>query len=104
MNRPISDRPEYAWIREFKELHGRELLHRYGAHAMGIGWKRAQGEKTDQVALIFYVERKQPEADVTAEPIPPAISFLPSGRDEPVLLATDVIETPPAKFESGALG
>jgi len=104
MNRPIADRQEYAWIREFKERHGRELLRRYGAHAMGIGWKRTADEKTDQVALIFYVERKQPEAEMTAEPIPPAISFLPSGRDEPVLLATDVIETPPAKFESGALG
>ena len=104
MNRPISDRPEYAWIREFKEAHGRELLCRYGAHAVGIGWKRVGGAMTDEVALLFYVERKQPEGEIDAEPIPPTISFLPSGVDQPVLLVTDVIETPPAEFESEALG
>jgi hypothetical protein len=104
MHRPIADRPEYAWLREFKEIHGRELLHQYGAHAVGIAWKRTGGEKTDNVALVFYVERKRPEDDQETEPIPPTISFLPSGMDEPVLLMTDVIETPPAEFESEALG
>lgn len=104
MNRPISDRPEYGWIREFKEVHGRELLHRYGAHAVGIGWKRVGCEKTDEVALIFYVEQKRPEGELETEPIPATISFLPSGMDEPVVLVTDIIETPPAEFESEALG
>lgn len=104
MCRPIGDRPEYAWLREFKEAHGRQLLHRYGAHAVGIGWKRTGGEKTDEVALVFYVERKRPEDELETEPIPPSISFIPSGMNEPVLLATDIVETPPAEFESETLG
>lgn len=99
----LADQPEYAWLREFKKLHGRELVDRYGAHGVGIGWKRTGGEKTDQAALIFYVARKGPGDSTETEPIPETISFTPSGMSEPVLLVTDVIETPPAVFEAEEL-
>jgi hypothetical protein len=104
VSRPVADRPEYGWLREFKKAHGRELLHRYGAHAVGIGRKRTGGEMTDDLALVFYVEHKRPEDELETEPIPPSIPFTPSGMDEPVLLATDVVEAPPAEFEPEGLG
>lgn len=99
MNQQVNERPEYAWLREFKKAHGKELLQRYGAHSIGIGWKRVAGNKSDQLALIFYVERKRPVGRLAAEPIPPTITFTPSNLDEPVLLKTDVVEVPPASFQ-----
>ena len=104
VGRRIADRPEYAWLQEFKKAHGRELVDRYGAHGVGIGWKRIGGEKTGQVALIFYVERKAPGELPEAEPIPEQIAFTPSGMSEPVLLVTDVVESPPAELETEAAG
>jgi hypothetical protein len=60
---------------------------------LGIGRKRIGGHLTDQLALIFYVERK----DDAGEPVPSMISFTPSGFARPVSLLTDVVETPPAE-------
>jgi hypothetical protein len=44
---------------------------------------------------VFYVERKGPGP----EQVPPAIEFTPSGRDRPVRLATDIVESPPVELE-----
>ena len=99
MNACAADRPEYAWLREFKEAHGTGLLRRYGAHAIGIGWKLVAGVKTDQLVLRFYVERKIPTREITGERIPPSIPFVPSGSDRLVSLGTDVVESPPAELE-----
>lgn len=93
------DRPEYAWLREFKATRGDELRRRYGAHGIGIGWKKVAGVKTDQLALIFYVERRPPADKLAKEPVPATIEFTPADSDQPVLLMTDVVETPPAEFE-----
>lgn len=93
------DKPEYAWLRQFKRAHGAQLRDAYGAHSVGIGWKRTGGRKTDQLALLFYVERKIPAEQLTTAPVPPTIPFNPPDTSEPVLLKTDVIECPPAEFE-----
>lgn len=90
---------ERAWLREFKKAHSKELLQRYNAHSIGIGWKRVANKKTDQLALIFYVERKSPIDALQTEPIPSNITFTPSNSDRPVHLKTDVVEAPPARFE-----
>jgi hypothetical protein len=91
--------PEYAWLKEFKRASGRELLRRYGAHAIGIGHKRVGGHRTGQLALIFYVERKGPPGGTVAEPIPPSLTFTPSNSDHPVQLLTDIVESAPAVSE-----
>jgi hypothetical protein len=44
---------------------------------------------------VFYVERK----GLGPEQVPPAVEFTPSGRDRPVRLATDVVESPPVELE-----
>ncbi|MGH6897533.1 MAG: hypothetical protein ACREJ5_13465 [Geminicoccaceae bacterium] len=100
MDEPIENRPEYAWLREFKEMHGWDLMRRYGAHSLGIGWRRESGRKTDELALVFYVERKDSSEPTAAPPIPPTFTFTPSGSDEPVELPTDVVQTPVATFET----
>ena len=92
-------KPEYAWLREFKSIHGEKLRRRYGAHSIGIRWKEIEGKKTDQLALVFYVERKHPNGKLASELVPPTIEFTPSDADKPVFLQTDVVESTPAKFE-----
>lgn len=99
MDEPMENRPEYGWLREFKKAHGWDLMRRYGAHGLGIGWKRENGRKTNQLALIFYVDRNS-EDQAAGAPIPPAFSFTPSGVDAPVSLPTDVVETPAATLET----
>ena len=73
-------------------------MDQYGAHGVGIGWRRLKGEQIDQVALIFYVERKGPGEVPRTVKIPERISFTPSGMCEPVVIVRDVVETPPASF------
>ena len=98
MGERAEDRPEYTWLRELKSDRGENLRRQYGAHAIGIGWKKVEGKKTDQLALTFYVERKRPPDRLEREQIPPQIAFTPSDSGEPVLLLTDVVESAPAKF------
>lgn len=104
MGNGIAERPEYAWLLEYKQAHGRALLQQYGAHALGIGWKNVAGERTDQPALIFYVESKKSVKELDRDPIPPSISFTPANSNETVLLLTDVVESAPAKLESESFG
>ena len=99
----MSERPydaeEYGWLRELRDTRGEELRRRYGAHTVGVGWKHAGGQEIDRLALVFYVERKQPSAELAGEPIPPSITFTPANQPEPVTVATDVVETPTEEYE-----
>jgi len=104
MDNALSERPEYAWLREYKQAHARELLERFGAHALGIGWKRVAGQRTDQPALIFYVQEKKGLDEIDTDPIPASIAFTPSNSDQTVLLLTDVVESPPPQLEPGSSG
>ena len=90
------DSPEYARLLELKRTRGRELMQRYGANALGIGWKRTDGERTDQLALLFYVEDKK---SPRGERVPPSIRYTLEGSEEAVDVPTDVIESRPGAFE-----
>ena len=78
-------------MRELVRAHGAELRARYGAHSIGVGRKVVDGRRTDELAVIFYVD----DAGACDEPIPTTIPFTPAGHDGPVELATEVVETPP---------
>jgi len=82
-------------IRELKQERGRELMERYGAHAIGVGRKTVGGERTDELALIFYVERK----GETEHPVPPILEHRPQEGGEAVAVPTDVVESPRAQPE-----
>ena len=85
-------------MQELKRSLGDELRQRHGAHAIGIGRKRVAGNKTDELALIFYVEHKT-SGDPSVEQVPGEIAFTPPGSAGTVTLKTDVVQSAPAAFE-----
>lgn len=89
---------ELNWLREFKARDAGQLMQRYGAHSLGIG-RLAPGDQEDRrLALLFYLDPDGPELG-SAEPVPPALDYLPQGRSESVTLSTRVVESPRAEFE-----
>lgn len=93
----MARRAEEREIRELKQERGRELMERYGAHAVGVGRKTVEGERTDDLALIFYVERK----GETACPVPATLEHRPAEGGEALEVPTDVVESPRAQLEDG---
>ncbi|HLM10020.1 MAG TPA: hypothetical protein VK307_09930 [Thermoleophilaceae bacterium] len=93
--RRLTGQRNYARLREYKATHvTAEWMGRLGAHSAGIGRKEVEGRRTDTLALLFYVERKQPAAQLSAEPVPEYITFLSRKEKRDFRLPTDVIETP----------
>lgn len=84
-------------IKELKRRRGPELMRHYGAHAMGVGHKTVGGERTGDLALVFYVERK----GSAEQPIPPTLELGGDGAGDPVEVPTDVVESPRAQLEEG---
>lgn len=92
-----SDSSQKAQILEFKAQRGEELRKRYGAHGIGIGRRTINGSKTNDLALVFYVESKSSEP---ATKIPDSFTFQPSGTHEMIRIMTQIVETPRATLES----
>ena len=88
--------PDHETIRAFKAAHGEELRERYGAHAVGIGRRRVDGVKLDELALVLYVESR---SDGRAREIPSHFTFHPDGG-APVEIPSTVVEQPRAREES----
>jgi hypothetical protein len=98
--RDLAKHRNYGLLREYKAtLVTRERLSRLGAHGAGIGRKEVGGQRTDTLALLFYVARKQPVAQLSAERIPESVTFFSRKAQREFRLPTDVIETPPVQFE-----
>jgi hypothetical protein len=98
--RDLSKHRNYGLLREYKAtLVTRERMSRLGAHGVGIGRKEVGAERTDTLALLFYVARKQPVARLSAERIPESVTFYSRKAQREFRLPTDVIETPPVQFE-----
>ncbi len=95
----LQDDPLYKHLKTFKEAHQWDLMLRYGAHSIGIAWKRRAGRKTADLALTFYVSRKLENPD---RAVPEFLSFVPEGRSKAVKLVTDVVEMPLAAAEVSA--
>lgn len=64
------------------------MREQFGAHALGIG-SDADGRPTLRVYVDFG----------RARTVPGTFSFVPSGREEPVVVPVEFVETPPATFE-----
>ena len=87
---------EYAWLREFKSVRGRDLRSRYGAHALGIGWAVPPEGTSPRPVLRFYVA---PGRALSGDPIPDHFEWTPSGESHPVRVPTEVVESEPAELE-----
>jgi hypothetical protein len=71
-----------------------------GCHAVGVGRKVVKGKTTNQFAVRYYVERKLPESELSAErALPKEHRFHSRIKGGPVTVPTDVIESPRAEFE-----
>lgn len=93
--RKLAGHRDYPRLREYKAGHvTAEGIGRLGAHSVGIGRKEVEGERTETLALRVYVERKQPVARLSAEPVPESVALLSRKERREFRLPTDVIETP----------
>jgi hypothetical protein len=93
--RKLTGHRNYARLREYKATQvTADWLGPLGAHSVGIGRKEVQGKRTNTLALLVYVERKQPVARLSAEAVPSSVSYLSRKEKREVRLPTDVIETP----------
>lgn len=93
MTVPVEHRPEYRRLVEFEKARQKEWKDRYGAHQIRIGSKTVGGESTDQLAVVFCVEKKGKPAE-GAVPVPKSLSFPSADADDDVLIPTDVVEAP----------
>ena len=79
----------YEEILKVKEKHAEEILSHEGVHSVGIGYKRVNGEKTDELAILVFVADKKSIDE--AELIPNTIEEV----------AIEIIEmAPPRKFDT----
>ncbi|MCD4724662.1 MAG: hypothetical protein K8R63_07440 [Bacteroidales bacterium] len=99
MDKRFKDIEEYKWMKEYLAKNRWVLLEQYGAHSVGIGWKKVAGQKTKQLAIIFYVEKKDVISELGKQSIPEKIEFKLSSTGKIVSLLTDVIESEAAVFE-----
>lgn len=93
----LKDHTLYQHLSSFQEANKWELMRRYGAHGIGVAWKKTAGEKTSRPSLTFYVQSK---VDNPKNPIPKTFSYLPEGQSDAVELPTDVVEAPEAVRET----
>ncbi len=93
--RSVAGHRDYARLREYKATEvTTDWVARLGAHSVGIGRKEVKGKRTGALALLVYVDRKQPLARLSAEPVPTTVTFQSRKEAKELRLATDVIETP----------
>src|SRR5271166_113233 len=71
-------------IRAIKDKHSKTLMPKHGLTGIGVGHKRVAGQHTDQLAVVFMVEKKLPKDKVEAD------KLLPETLDGAIC---DVIET-----------
>jgi hypothetical protein len=87
-------RETVAHVTRAKQQAERDLFAIPGVHTVGVGFKRVDGELTDEVAIVVYVDRKLSREELRPGwLVPPTIATF--GDDgEPV--RTDVVERPRA--------
>jgi len=82
----VADR---SWERQRRALrnHGGELKSREGVLGLSVGYREKGGVRTDERAVVVYVEEKKPRDSLSAAALIP--ERLQEGRQE---IATDVVE------------
>lgn len=73
---------------------------RYGAHRIGVGYKREGGRFTDTLALVFFVHAKLPAARLEPhQRIPKALRLVDPVTGDEMHAPTDVVALPPAQLQ-----
>lgn len=63
------------------EEHGDVIKQRYAVKQMGIGYKKDKGKFTDQIAIVFYVDKKMEKDELESrgiQEIPQKIEGVPT--------------------------
>ncbi len=92
----IQKSKKYLLAREFKgaSVNIDEHMHG-GAHSVGIGRKVVNGKATDEVAIRYYVDKKQTQSELSSKrAIPEKISYFSRIRNRQTVILTDIIESP----------
>ena len=97
-----------AAVQEVKEAHEGELLRLPNVVGLGVGYKRVGGARTDELAVIVYVERKAAAQSLgSAERAPGVLSaptqtrVVPRGQEEARTLPLPDIRVPTDVQEVG---
>lgn len=77
-----------------KQQAERDLFAIPGVHTVGVGYKRVDGKLTDEIAVLVYVDRKLPVAELRPGWLVPSTVATFGDEGEPV--PTDVVERPRA--------
>lgn len=84
---------EMARLERAKEVAAARLFAIPGVHTVGIGYKQRGGEVTGELAVVVFVDKKLPRADVDPDwMVPPEIRFFMESADQQEVVPTDVIE------------
>ena len=54
-------------IRSLKEKHSSDFIQKYGLTGIGVGHKKKNGKYTNIPALVFFVKKKLPKDQVSAD-------------------------------------
>ena len=87
---------DVARAREAKARFRDEIMSIPGVHGIGIGYKRAGGKQTSQLAVVVHVSHKRSRSDIRPAELIPAVLRLQSedeGRE--IRVVTDVREVAP---------
>lgn len=85
-------------LRQILNAHRTDILRRPNVIGVGIGYKSRAGQKTDDLSIIAFVERKVPAGQMAAaELVPPSLDGVPTdvievGRIRPLLKAEPVAD------------
>jgi hypothetical protein len=65
-------------IKDVLDRHKNEIQ-KYGVHGSGVGFMKKDGEDTDELAIILYVEKKNDMIPKEIDGIPIQIVAIPEG-------------------------
>lgn len=72
-----------ALVQEVKKARERELLPLPNVRGVGVGYKEVGGQRTGELAVVVYVERKVPEADLGGGVVPRVLGAATAARVVP---------------------
>lgn len=81
-------------VREAKARVGKRLLENPDVHGVGIGYRRRDGDKTDELVIVVHVQRKLAEEDVAPQRLVPSSYSYVDRVGEEVEVGVDVVERP----------
>ncbi|MBE9510820.1 MAG: hypothetical protein IMY71_08080 [Bacteroidetes bacterium] len=71
-------------VKRIKKKYEKKLMRKKGVLGCAVGYKHVAGKKTDQICIVYYVNKKKPEDQLSkSDMVPRFIEGIP----------TDIIES-----------